>query len=291
MHKLIGKRFDRLVVVDVAERKVTEARSYLYRLKTRCDCGATHLVWENLLRRQKTSMCEACRNAHTPIAQNPLSSMWGGMNSRCHDKNCPEYKNYGARGIVVCDRWRRVPGNVVASRRAFESFVADMGPRPEGWTIERNDVDGPYSPGNCRWAPADEQHLNKRSTRRVDGEPVALVEREYGLRVGAVSTVARKYGVPIEQVVRALKTAVPSEHIRWQQLLGVQRKPRVYTQPMKAAKPTNYHRYNFYLPPELVEEAKLMAKARGWSAAELVRRSMTAYMKALKTREVPRNGD
>lgn len=58
---------------------------------------------------------------------------------------------------------------------------------------------------------------------------------------------------------------------------------------MKAAKPTNYHRYNFYLPPELVEEAKHLAHSKGWSTAELVRRSMTAYMKALKAQKAPQH--
>ena len=74
------------------------------------------------------------------------------MLSRCYRPNSNGFHNYGGRGITVCDRWRE----------SFANFLADMGERPEGKTLDRINVDGNYEPGNCRWATATEQMANRR---------------------------------------------------------------------------------------------------------------------------------
>lgn len=74
------------------------------------------------------------------------------MIQRCTLPYINGYENYGGRGITVCDRWLQ----------SFESFLADMGERPFGMTIDRKNVDGNYEPSNCRWATNKEQHANKR---------------------------------------------------------------------------------------------------------------------------------
>ena len=87
------------------------------------------------------------------------------MISRCIYPTVGNYKYYGGRGIRVCDRWRHGEGG----KTGFECFLADMGPRPEGMSIDRIDNNGNYEPTNCKWSTHSEQVINSRHHMRKAG--------------------------------------------------------------------------------------------------------------------------
>lgn len=104
----------------------------------------------------------------------PLYSVWQGMLRRCDNPRFPQFKDYGGRGIRVCDRWLR----------DFGAFVSDMGDRPAGYFIDRIDNDGNYEPSNCRWVTRAQSQSNRRITQRITVEGVTYLLADLARRSG-----------------------------------------------------------------------------------------------------------
>jgi hypothetical protein len=166
---LTGKRFKRLVVIELAPRRKGVKRA-LARWRCKCDCGRDHTASGRDLRCGEVKSCGCLRREPNQRALTHGDSAgvrsggkltteyraWQRMKQRCLNPDHAAYADYGARGITVCRRWLN----------SFENFLADMGrkPSPE-LTLERKNNSLGYRPSNCTWAPWSAQNNNRRRPR------------------------------------------------------------------------------------------------------------------------------
>lgn len=199
MGEIVGKRFGCWEVLGEEVKKVGGATRYFY--ACRCICGAETLVDSYTLRSGKSTSCGCNANVrHGGASKDSLTakeySIWEGFNARCYNPNRKNYKNYGGRGITVCDEWRGKDG--------FVQFLVDMGMCPDGKSLGRKDNDGPYSKTNCSWETIKEQGRNKRSNRRLTFKGETHILSDWALLLGIPKTTLQKRiksGFPIEQVL------------------------------------------------------------------------------------------
>lgn len=167
-----GTRFSRLTVVADPDSR---------RVRVRCDCGLEKTVQRARLVYRTTLSC-GCLGRERRIAAATRHSgygtqlfwLWHGMRQRCENPRHRQFRDYGGRGIRVCDRWHE-----------FAAFREDMGERPSrDFTLERIDNGGPYAPGNCRWATRHDQSRNTRRNRTLTFRGVSLCLRDWAARAG-----------------------------------------------------------------------------------------------------------
>jgi hypothetical protein len=202
-----GQRYGRLTVVEET-RIITPRRPQGYRSAICvCDCDAKTVTVEirNLyngrtqscgcLQREQASQVAQHWTRQHGLRNHPLYGTWNGMMRRCYTESDKNFTDYGGRGIYVTEEWHDV--------RNFIAWIEkNLGPRPEGMTLDRINNDGPYASENVRWASMRRQSRNRRTTKVTEAEATdirRLYESErhlprYGnYRTWTMKTLAAKF--------------------------------------------------------------------------------------------------
>lgn len=159
---LSGQRFGRLLVLDRAEN----GKNRKVRWNCLCDCGARIIARGGNLRTGHSKSCGCLQKEIAAYAKQKHGmtdtrqyQTWKSMKARCYNPSNKNYKDYGGRGITVCEQWRN----------DFAAFGEDMQAEyADDLEIDRIDPNGNYSPENCRWISRAAQNKNKRNSRPVD---------------------------------------------------------------------------------------------------------------------------
>ena len=190
VHDITGQVFGRLTVVQRAESTVVGVT----RWRCVCVCGGEKTVAAGELKRGNTASCgclaneqrrknAAARSHDTSKSKHPRAKhAWENMISRCYNPADRMFKNYGPRGITVCDEWRN----------SFAQFLTDMGDPPVGMTLDRTDNNAGYSPENCRWVDYTVQANNRSNNRRITIDGITKTVAQWAKHVGIKAYVIRQ---------------------------------------------------------------------------------------------------
>jgi hypothetical protein len=165
-HDLTNQKFGRLIAMNEHGKSVSNRVTWL----CQCDCGREKIVESKKLVSGHTKSC-GCLNTERitkhGMSRTKIYNVWHDMINRTTNPLYKRWKDYGGRGITVCEQWRK-----------FENFYADMGGIPQDMTLERINNDEGYNPNNCKWASYHEQFQNRRTTKIIEfsGEKLSLTE-------------------------------------------------------------------------------------------------------------------
>lgn len=236
---LTGKKFGRLTVIRRVENKGRQVQWLC-----ECSCGNTKVTYAYSLTH---GLCKSCgclcsentRKANTKHGgyKDRLYHVWENMKKRCSNQKSPDYKNYGGRGITICPEW--------ADYANFRRFMIENGYNSDAsfgeCTIDRIDVNGPYSPENCRVVSTKEQSLNKTSSRLIEYNGVTKTVSEfadiYKIDLSTLCNRLNNLGYTVEQAIetevrkfkslrkgKAYKVGNESHTCKeWNEILGVKK--------------------------------------------------------------------
>ena len=204
---MLGKKFGKLTVVR--QEGVTHRNKMWY---CACECGGNTTTTTTHLRSGHTKSCGCTRgesrkrHGHAGVKGHTATyTAWSAMWNRCTNANAKQWKDWGGRGIRVCDRWLK-----------FENFLEDMGERPSPkHSLDRKNNDGNYEPGNCRWATKAQQSSNTRRLRLIEfrGETRSLTDwsKHLGLNLQTLSHRLNTMGLSVEEAFTLPKGRWPSD--------------------------------------------------------------------------------
>ncbi len=173
---LSGQNFNNWTVIKRVHNRYGNKTYWL----CRCSCGKEKEVMGTTLTSGRSKQCRSCsiklRFTKHGFCKNRKKTLeyhiWNSIKNRCNNPNISNWKDYGGRGIKICDRWKN----------SFSNFIKDMGRKPfPKASIDRIDNDGNYCPENCKWASIIEQSRNKRSSKNIDGLSIREFSRKNNL--------------------------------------------------------------------------------------------------------------
>lgn len=173
MKDLTGQVFGRLTVKARLQNENGRLSWYCV-----CSCGGFKIIDSKALVTGKTASCGCLRIKHGLSKSHPLYPVWLSMRDRCNNPNNNHYQYYGAKGIGVCEQWND-----------FTMFIEDMGPRPPGKSIERNNLDIGYEPTNCKWATDLEQMNNTTRNRWITVDGTTKTITDWSRTVGGSTSI------------------------------------------------------------------------------------------------------
>ena len=180
--KIDGQKFGSWTVLSTEFKQYNENKRRAYCI-CKCTCGIIKEIRADSLKNGCSTKCKHCSvMKHNKIHTSEYTT-WDAMKTRCYNKKHKTYKNYGSRGITVCERWLN----------SFENFYEDMGDKPDKtYSLDRIDVNGNYEPSNCKWSTPKEQINNRRNTKIVkyNGEVKSLSQfcEELNLKYSVINS-------------------------------------------------------------------------------------------------------